>query len=344
VLEGVDGRAAAACRAHLAATLATIRQRQGRMNEAIVLCRGTIVEADAAGADAALANACFILDWALVESGRAREAGQSQRALDLYAKLGQLDREAMVLNNMGGFAYRDGRWDDAVALYRGGAELHVRAGDVGSSAFGDCNVAEVLADQGRLDDAEALLRRARRTWRSTGHEWGVASADALLGRLGIRAGRHDDGLVLLRRAHLAFRALRTTDDATWVEALTAEAYAMSGRPEAALNAADVLLAGLPSGARLCALLHRVRGFAFAQLSDLPSAEDALEASLAEARAQEEDYEIALTLDALERLALRTGRPELPGRRAERDVLLARLDILALPEAPLAPSHRAAART
>jgi class 3 adenylate cyclase/tetratricopeptide (TPR) repeat protein len=340
-LEGAEGRPAGACRAHLAATLATVRQRQGRMDEAIALCRGAIAEAEAAGADAALANACFILDWALVESGRARDAVHSQRALGLYAKLGQLDREAIVLNNLGGFAFCAGRWDEAVALYRRGAELSLRAGDVGSSGYGDCNVAEVLADQGHLEEAEALLHRARRTWRSTGHEWGAASADALLGRVAVRAGRHDDGIALVRRAHLAFKALRSTDDATWAEALLAEAYAMSGRPEPALNAADVLLAGQPSGTRLCALLHRVRGFAFAQLDDLASAEDALEASLAEARAQAEDYEIAVTLDALERLAARTGRPELPSRGAERDALLARLNIAALPEAPIAPPRRGA---
>jgi tetratricopeptide (TPR) repeat protein len=199
-------------------------------------------------------------------------------------------------------------------------------------------VAEVLADQGRLDEAKLLLARARRTWRSTGHEWGVASADALLGRVALRAGRHDDGIALLHHALHAFKALRTTDDATWVEALIAEAYAMSGEPQAALNAADLVLAGLPSGARLAALLHRIRGFAFAQLGDLASAEDSLEASLAEARAQDEDYEIAVTLDALERLAARTGRPELVGRGPERDALLKRLDVVALPEAPLTPSR------
>jgi class 3 adenylate cyclase/tetratricopeptide (TPR) repeat protein len=339
VLEGVEGREAAACRAHLAATLATLRQRQARMEEAIRLCRGAIAEAEAAGAQAALANACFILDWALVQSGRAGEAVHSQRALELYAKLGQLDREAMVLNNLGGFAYFDGRWDEAVALYRRGAELHLRAGDVGSSAYGDCNVGEVLADQGRLDEAEVLFRRARRIWRSTGHEWGVGSADALLGRVAVRRGQHDVGIALLRQAHLGFRALRATDDVMWVEALSAEAYAMSGLPESALNAADLLLAGLPSHARLTALLHRVRGFAFAQLGDLVSAEDALEASLAEGRTQDEDYEIAVTLDALERLASITGRPELSGRRTECDALLERLDVVALPEAPLAPSVR-----
>jgi class 3 adenylate cyclase/tetratricopeptide (TPR) repeat protein len=341
-LDGVEGQAAAACRAHLNATLATVRQRQGRMDEAIELCRDAIAEAEAAGADAALANACFILDWALVESGHARDAVYSQRARDLYARLGHLDREASVLNNMGGFAYRDGRWDEAVALYRWGAELNLRAGDVGSSAYGDCNVAEVLADQGRLGEADALLRRARRIWHSTGHDWGVASADALLGRVAVRDGRDDVGVAQLGRARLAFRELGATDDVTWVDALIAEAHVMAGRAETARDAADVLLAGLAPGARLAELLHRIRGIAFAQLGDLGEAKKALDASLAEARGQDEDYEIAVTLDVLERLAELSGSPEPAGRRAERDALLARLDVVALPEVPVAPP-RATAR-
>ena len=82
---------------------------------------------------------------------------------------------------------------------------------------------------------------------------------------------------------MVFRELRSTDDVRWVEALTAEGLRMSRQPQAALNAADLLLAGLPSGARLNALLHRVRGFAFAQMGDLASADEELEASLADAR-------------------------------------------------------------
>jgi hypothetical protein len=118
---------------------------------------------------------------------------------------------------------------------------------------------------------------------------------------------------------------------------------MSREPEAALNAADLLLAGLPSGARLSALLHRVRGFAFAQMGDLASADEEFEASLADARAHEEDYEIAVTLDALVHLATRTGRSESAARRAERDALLGRLAVIALPEAPIAPLSVTAGR-
>ena len=71
-LDGLDDRGARACRARTLSVLATVRQRQGRMEQAIALCREAISEAEAAGEDGALAHACFILDWALYDSGRPR--------------------------------------------------------------------------------------------------------------------------------------------------------------------------------------------------------------------------------------------------------------------------------
>jgi class 3 adenylate cyclase/tetratricopeptide (TPR) repeat protein len=331
----IDGDPTAiACRARVTSTLATIRQRQGRMDEAIELCHRAIGEAELAGEEAALANACYVLDWALVESGRPREAVHSQRALEIYGQLGEINRQAAVLNNMGGFAYRDGHWREAVELYRRGAEASLRAGDVADAAFGDCNIGEVLADRGLLDEAQPLLRRALRTWRGSGYDWGVAYATAILGRAATRAGRHDEAAELLADAVARFRDLRVLGDVDWVEALLAEAEAFAGRTRAALNRADLALAGLGEPGRLGALLHRVRGFAFAQLDDLSAAEDALEASLAQARSQAEEYEVAVTLDALKALSALTGRAEPPERAGERDAILARLDVVRLPDPPL----------
>src|SRR4029453_14953491 len=158
-------------------------------DEAISFCHRAIDEAQVAHEDAALAQACFVLDWALVESGRPSEAVHSARALEIYERLGQLDRQAAVLNNLGGFAYREGRWDQAVALYRRGADASIRAGDVANAAFGDCNVGEVLSNQGRLTEARKLLHRARRVWRGTGYDWGVAYATAQLGPIAGPEGR-----------------------------------------------------------------------------------------------------------------------------------------------------------
>ena len=138
------------------------------------------------------------------------EAGYSARALEIFRRHGAADRESAVLNNMGGFAYRAGRWDEAVALYRESADASRRAGDVNFEAFADCNVGEVLSDQGRLEEAEPLLRRALQIWRGTADEHGVAFVTALLGRLHARAGRTGEAR---RAARGRARALR--DAAAW---------------------------------------------------------------------------------------------------------------------------------
>ena len=148
----------------------------------------------------ALAHACFILDWALFDSGRPEEATHSARALEIYERLGDLDRQAAVLNNLGGFAYHEGRWDEAVALYRARRDASERAGDVANAAFGDCNVGEVLSDQGRWDGGGGRsCRRARaHLARLRVRREAAAFATALLGRNAVRAGRHAEGAAAAR--------------------------------------------------------------------------------------------------------------------------------------------------
>ena len=321
-LDGVADREAAATRVRLTAMLATLRQRQGRASEAIALCRAAIPAAEAASEDRALAHACYVLDWALVESGRPAEAGFSDRALAIYRRLGDVGREAAVLNNAGGFAYRDGRWKDATALYVQGAEASARSGSSANAAFGDCNVGELLSDQGHWDEAEMLLRRARQVWRGTGYEWGVAYATAQLGRLDMRSGRHGQALVRLLDALARFRALGVEGDVQFAEALLAEAAAFAGDGETAQATADGLLAG-PDVGLLEPLLHRVRAFALAQRGDVEGATGELRAALAVAQAQDQHYETLVALDALATLAPSgTGA----ARRAE---LTARLGVVRL---------------
>ena len=72
-----------------------------------------------------------------------------------------------MLNNLGMFAYFDGRWDDAIALYRRARVRGERSGRPADVAFIDCNVGEILSDQGHLDEAEEHLQRARRVWSGT---------------------------------------------------------------------------------------------------------------------------------------------------------------------------------
>ena len=335
----VDGErepAAVACRAQTLSVLATVRQREGRFDDAIALCRRVIADAeDGADTDpglaASLAHAWFILDWALYDIGRPEEATHSRGALAIYERLGDLDRQAAVLNNLGGFAYHEGRWHDAVELYQRGAEASERAGDTANAAFGACNTGEVLSDQGLLDEARHQLRRALRIWRGSEYDWGTAFATTLLGRAAVRAGHHAEGLDLLEQGFTDFQRLRALPDAGLAEAYTAEGLAFAGRPDAALLAAD---RALRDATRTAPLLHRVRGFALAQRGDADGALHAFHASLRDAEERANLYEIAITLDAL--LAL-GGAPA--GSAARRAALLEQLGVEALPDPPVSPAFR-----
>src|SRR5579864_8736818 len=89
-----------------------------------------------------------------------------------------------------------------------------------------------------------------------------------------------------------------------------------------------------------AMLHRLRGWAYMQLRDLESARGAFDESLRLARVEGEnvgmrsaDYEIALTLDALDQLGELVGDPAVDLER-ERDALMAKLSVLKLSRPPL----------
>ena len=235
-----------------------------------------------------------------------------------------------MLNNAGGFAYRDGRWKDAMTLYIQGAEASARSGNSANAAFGDCNVGELLSDQGHWDEAEMLLVRSRQVWRGTGLRVGR--------RLRHRPARPARGALRARRARRStrlldalarFRALGVEGDVQFAEALLAEAAAFAGDGATAQATADRLLAG-PDAGLLEPLLHRVRAFALAQRGDVEGAQGELRAALAVARAQQQDYETLVTLDALAAL---TDLDH--DGAAGRDELIARLGVTRLAAPPVA---------
>ncbi len=327
-LAGDAGPAVAAARARIDSELAGVRARQGRAAEAIVLCERVIAGAVEEGAS--VAHACHVLDWVLIDTGRTAEAVHSERALAIYRGLGDLDREAAVLNNRGASAYHEGRWADAVRLYRDGAEASTKAGNIGSAAFGDCNLGEVRSDQGRPDEARRHLERALEVWRATGYAWGVAFATTLLGRLEARAGHGALAEAHLRDALGRFRQLHVSPDALWVEALLPEACVFDGRPRDALDDLERLI-GVAGTGELAPLLLRVRGVACAQIGRLNEARAALDAAVVAARGRCHEFELFLSLDVLCAL----DPHDVDGAR-ERDAIAARLDIAAAPPVPFTP--------
>jgi class 3 adenylate cyclase/tetratricopeptide (TPR) repeat protein len=324
-LDGLDGAEAVACRAQIRSYLGGVRNRQGRWSDAISTCRQAIAEAEAVGELSALAHACYALDWALMESGQRDQATHSWRALELYEQLGDPEHESAVLNNLGMFAYFDGRWDDAVALYERAGECSDRAGRPADRALTDCNVGEILSDQGRFDEAEAHLQRARRVWSATGERQAVAFVDVLLTRLAVRRGPCPDGVRRLEAATDELRRSRVDAYAGFAQALVAEAHAFTGDAPRALQIAQ---RELTTTDRHRPLLERVSGIALARLGRVDEAEAQLRSALASARQEHADYEVAATIGVLDSIGA-AGEDLLRDRTEILDRL--KIERLPLPE-------------
>jgi tetratricopeptide (TPR) repeat protein len=313
---------AIAWRARIRSLLGGVRNKQGRWADAIATCRQAISEAESIGELSALAHACYALDWALVESGRADQATNSWRALAIYEQLGDPEHEFLVLNNMGGMAYWADRWDDAVQLYQRAAECAQRAGKPSSAAFTDCNVGEILSDQGNLDEAEVQLQRARQIWSATGERQAVTWVNLLIGRLAVRRGKYSDGLSMLEAAGSELRQLGLDAYTDVAQAWIAEAAAFGGDPFRALEVASQ---ELQANDRQRPLLTRVGGVALARLGQTQAAMRELRHSLQTARDRNARYDIAATIDAM--AAIETVEPDL---LRERDEILHQLKITELP--------------
>jgi tetratricopeptide (TPR) repeat protein len=328
-IDAIESDEATAWSAQLHSLLGGIRNLQARWPDAISACREAIAEAESVGELSALAHASYALDLALVQSEAAAEPTHSWRAVEIYEKLGDPEHEFIALNNLGGFAYLKGRWDDAVGLYTRAGACGERAGRPADVAKTDCNIGEILSDQGRLDEAETHLMRARRVSSATGDRYNVAFADLLLGRLAVRRGRYDEGLPMLEQA--AAEQQRSGFDiyATFAQALIAEAEAFRGDPFRAL---DLASSALQAGDQLRPLLTRVAGIAFARLGEQEAAVRELSHSLGRARERDDDYDIAATIDVLDTM----GKAD-PTLLAERDAILLRLKIGKLPAPTLDPT-------
>ncbi len=330
-LEDLNGPEAVAWRARLHSFLGAIRSQQARWAEAISECQRAITEAESVGEMKALAHAYYALDRALVESGRREEATHSTNALEIYQRLGDAEHEFAVLNNLGMFAYFEGRWGDAAALYRQAGEAAARAGMPAAAAYTDCNLGEILSDQGHDDEAETYLERARRVWAATGDRPGVAFLDMLLARLAVRRGNLSEGLPSLEAATVELHKFQIDAYANLGQALIAEAEALAGDPFRALEIAS---RELEADDRLRPLLTRVAGIALARLGQLEAATRELGHSMRTARERGGEYDLAAAIDALD--AIGGADADLV---SERDQIMARLKITRLPALALAEPMR-----
>ncbi|MFL5791752.1 MAG: tetratricopeptide repeat protein [Actinomycetota bacterium] len=337
----LDGRPDAEAmrqRARIDAWYATILQSAGRLAEAIPWCRQAIEEAEKSGEPRALAQANFVLGWSDFVLGRPG-ASHMAEALSIYEDLGDLAGQAHMSVNLGAAAYYEGRWDDARSVWERGSELFQAVGDVGSAAMGDVNISQVLTDQGRLDEATPLIRASIRLYRASGDRYLLGSSLSQYARVLARSGRCGESIPIFEEAHEELTTVGAQAEALESDAMASEARVFLERPDEALEQADATLKGIEAiGGDSVAtpLLHRVRGFAFAQLGRTVEAEEAFTLSVQSARDRGSDFDVALGQIALERLARMQNREVDPVMHEETWKILERLGVVAVAVDPLRP--------
>jgi tetratricopeptide (TPR) repeat protein len=322
-------------RARLSAWYAQVRRRQGRRAEAIRWARRAIGEAKASGEREALASAYRTLDNSNVDLGRYEDVTHYPLALAIYEELGDLMEAGTVNNDLGAFAYYQGRWDDALDFYENARALWKRAGDMAAVAIISANVAEILSDRGQLDEAERMGREALRIWRAVGFSAAIAYGLNIVGRVTCRSGRYAEALELLRQARDLNHEIGDEPEELESDVRIAECLAMQGRSTKALElATEALGRSERLGGPATPQLQRVRGCALAQLGRLSEAREALEESLAGASERGAEYEEALALQGLSRIAAIEANSDAAELEARYRAIFERLGVVAPPLMPI----------
>jgi class 3 adenylate cyclase/tetratricopeptide (TPR) repeat protein len=331
-LETVTGPDAARERANLAVWYAFSRMRQGRHREAVRWCERAIEEANLAGDRESLAWAYLVFDSVSVELALATSEPYAELALSIYEEVGNLSRQATITLNLGGRAYYEGRWIEALSLYERARDLNSRTGNTANAAAAMFNIGEILCHQGHLEEAELLLQDATRIWRAAGDRARVTWARRELARVAYRRGTYEVALPQLEQARAEFQAAGAEVDAWETDLRIAECLLLRGEPG---NEADGLLErvlgrvekeGEVAELRL-PRIQRLRAWAFVRQGRCEQASGLYEESARTGQATGADYEVALSLDGLAHLADLTGRGAGSRLYAESREILDRLGVV-----------------
>lgn len=334
-LDGISGPAAAGQRARLLVWRGWVRYSQNRASEAVDWCQLGAEEARRAGDDEALAQAYQALDSAYFDTGELDRATNSPLALEIYERMGDLGRQALILNNMGVLAKDRSQWDEARELYNRSRRLFEVTGDRAYETLIKFNVAEILSDQGHYVEAEDLLRDVVRAWRAAGAETDVAEARRELARVLARQGDHAASLTLLDDARKTQVEHGQSGEVLTTDLRRAEALLLAGRGDEALVLADSIEAGAQTadgGALLITGVARVRGWGHLQRGERSIAVERFGAALSLATERGDDFQATLALDGL-LAALAWDDPDRAATIGRRDALVARLGIERTPPVP-----------
>lgn len=337
-LEHARGKEAGAVRARVMVARAGVRFFQNQRVKAIRWARLAEKEAKRSGARDALAQAYKTLDVAFKENGQLEKAIYSPKALEIYQELGDLRNQAIILNNIGAQAQDRSEWDEARELYERSLMLFERMGDRTTAGLAKFNIGQILSDQGRYEEAEPLLREVLRVWRAAGADADVAEARRELGKIFARTDRLDAAADILDEARAEQLATGQQGEVLSTDVRRIEARLFARETDVALAAIDEatdLARSTDGGSVFLPMLERLRGWALLQMGRTDEATGLLEHAVVEAQRRGDDYEHALTLDAL--IVARSEAHQPTGElERERALLTKKLGIVAIPSFPLAP--------
>jgi len=293
----------------LSTYLAFTHYREGNFEECLRRCNEVVKLALEVGDQERLGDVYLTLHIVHTQIGSPERVAFRGLALPIFEELGNLRRQATVLNNLGIDYYYEGDWTRSLDVYERSRALFERTGDVTSVAMAKNNIAEILSDQGQLDEAQRLFEEVRETTDQAGNRFFALLARLNLGRAAARAGRSDEAQTLLAEALEGFHEIHASSFEQETHARIAEAAVLAGDAERALREADVAeLAGEANAPPLIlAILHRVRGCAHLLEGRPKEAAAELERSLEEARGIGALHEVAFSLQV---------RSLLPGREAD----------------------------
>ncbi|MBK6805016.1 MAG: tetratricopeptide repeat protein [Betaproteobacteria bacterium] len=335
-LDGQQGLEADRLMASTNAWYATVLQAQGRTAEAVEWAERAAREAEDVDDPEQMGAAYFVLGWAQGAQGKEGAEALMLKALDAFRRSGNRVRQALILSNVGGVCYWEGRWEDALAYYERGRDESMKVGNLVNAATSSMNIAEILTDRGDHAEAEAMLQKTLPVWKSSEYRYFQGACHWMLGRVSLRAGRIDEALARFDEARRILTEVGAEDEVQDVDARVAECRLLKGDADGALALADELLGRTASASaieRLKPHLHRVRGYAMLLQSDPFGARDAFDLSLAVARERSERYEIALTLNALVELDRLEGVEAPQELVDESRSILAAFKVRALPPVP-----------
>jgi tetratricopeptide (TPR) repeat protein len=324
-------------RAVLVGTAGHSRVRQGRYLEAIKMLEEAATLAESSGERFALAYACQQLDLAHSELGKLSNCVYSPRALAIYEELGNERGKGEALNQMGITAYWEGRWDEAVNLYERSLEAQRRAGSLVDDAVGLNNIGEIRSDQGRIGEAEQLLTAALRVWTGAGLRHGIGWATSNLARAAARDRRLDEAEERFDVARHILSGVGAEGMLLETMARQVELAVFRGDPSTALGLArDVACRATKLGgmANVLTLIQRMESYALCQSGDCRTGWQRLIENLADCGQRGADYDAALALEALARIAPKVGEDGSEEFAAQAKAIFDRLGVIATPDVPL----------